>query len=221
MEEKQIANVKKLLDESTEIHYNIIQLLKQMNEIAHPVAKQTQIPKWMFYKMKDYQYCKGSAWIDEVTPLILEHDVKPKDKISPIFIRLLNLIQLCRYFNNLDLIKEYVEALEAYGIKLTIEAKNDTAPAFSPEAIKAAQNAIDQMKELQKDIYAQEEIFREEKCFEAESYEYVPKNEFREVVDIKYRKKVNKKQKNDKIKKRFKCFHQVEGAINDILQNKM
>lgn len=218
MEEKHIPEVKKLLKESTEIHYEIIKLFDEMNDAAKITAKSTKIPKWMFNKMKDCQYYKGNGW--EESPLDLSKDEKFKDKMSPVFIRLLNLVQLCRHFNNLDLIKEYIEALKAFGITITVEATHDSTPAFSPEAIKAAQATIYEMKQYQSQICELADILRDEKSLEAESYDYVPKAEFRGIVDIKYRKQINKV-KYDSIKKRFKGFHQVEEAVNNILEDRI
>lgn len=218
MEEKYIPEVKKLLKESTEIHYEIIKLFDEMNDVAKTTAKSTKIPKWMFNKMKDCQYYKGLGWEGGKDPLNLDSNEKFKDRMSPVFIRLLNLVQLCRHFNNLDLIKEYIEALKSFGINITIEATHDSAPVFSPEAIKVAQATIDKMIEYQSQICKLADILRDENSLKAESYDYVPKAEFRGIVDTNYRKQVDKV-KYDSIKKRLKGFYQVEEAINNILED--
>lgn len=172
---KKEAKIKQLMDESVKIHYKLINLWKDMDDKVKSVSKSLNVPKYLFYALKDFQYYRGLGWASENNPLELERGVKFKDRVSPIFIKLLKTVNICRQLNCLDLLDVYINTLKEYGIFIQINPHNDFVESFSENSIKQVYSVVEEMKALQKEICSLADILREEKSAESEALDYVKK----------------------------------------------
>lgn len=96
----------------------------RMNELAASVKDQTDLEKWEIHKYKDMLYYKGRGWTD--TPISKpDPDEKFKDRVSPTFRKLVQIVNILRNVGDLDLLQDYLDAVRAEGIEIKI---TETAP---------------------------------------------------------------------------------------------
>lgn len=212
-------DVKKLMVESLKIHSTLMNLWKEMELEVKPAAKTLNVPKWVFYCLKDFQYYKGLGWLDD-NPLLRDSEVKFKDRVAPCFIKLLKIVQLCRQMDCLDFLKEYLDALEEYGISIKIEPSHSSIDKFSDTTIEEIQKVVDEMKIKQKEICRLADILRDEKSLKSEMLDFVPKKDFRGVVGTKYEKVIHKL-KVEKLQKWFKNMDTLKSVYTDVIEDKI
>jgi hypothetical protein len=187
-----MAQVKEseLLSESNEIYEQKKQTAHHMNVIATETAKMQKVSKSLLNRMKDYYLYQGKGWVLN-NPLDLDNNVEFRDKISPVFIKLLQIIEDLKATDCLDLIDPYLKALNSFGIKIYIDPGKQLI-SDKEEFI----NAIESMGIFQKQINALDSQIKNEKSIEAEEINLTSKQEFAKLVSF-YNKKENGKDIDD------------------------
>lgn len=211
---KSNAEVKQLLNSSADLLKEECELWAIMEDMAKGGETSLNIPKWLFYKIKEYQYYYGLGWTDG-NPLVLEKGLKFKDRVSPIFIRLLKAVQTLRAIDNIEFLQPYLDALAEEGITITIDPKHKDIEPISKDRVDKMQEVVDSMKDIQAQICQIADILRDEKSQQAEDLRYVPKREFRGMVDL-YCKTQENKLKEDKVRKWQWYMKKTSLAIKDI-----
>lgn len=87
---------------------------------AEDISKEHHLSKSAIWKYKDYTYYKGMGWT-ETSISKPDPDEKFKDRVSPTFRKLLDIVNTCKACGDLDILKEYLTDMEAAGVKITID----------------------------------------------------------------------------------------------------
>lgn len=99
----------------------------RMGELAKSICDQTDLEKFDVHKYKDMLYYKGRGWTE--SPISKpDPDEKFKDRVSPTFRKLVQIVNILRNVGDLALLQEYLDAVRAEGIEIKI---SETAPLTS------------------------------------------------------------------------------------------
>lgn len=132
-----------------------VQKIKSQSEIAESASDEFKISKVAIWKYKDYSYYKGRGWT--TSPIAKpDSDEKFKDKISPCFRRLLDIVNTCKTCGDLTILDDYLEAMEKVGITITINPAG--LNQINQEDF---QSRIEGMKDLQKGICENADALRD------------------------------------------------------------
>lgn len=151
---------------------------RRMNEMAKIGETEFNIKKEAFLRMKDYTHYKGAGWVDG-DPLKKDPEIPVRfpDRVSPIFIKLYDLISDLSSIGYLGLIEPYLESLYSKGITISIDI---------PQA-PLNQGAVDLVYELdgyQNTICNLANEIRDNFKPEAEKLGLTPKRDFDKVLEI-------------------------------------
>jgi hypothetical protein len=174
-----------LLTESNEIYEQKKQTAHHMNVIATETAKMQKVQKSLLNRLKDYYLYQNNGWVAN-DPLQLDKAALTYDKVSPIFIRLMQVIEDLRAVECLNFLDPYIQALDSKGVKVYI---NPGKMLVSDK--EDVLNAINSMGAFQKQINALDKEIKEVKSLEAEDINLTTKSEFAKLVAF-YNKKENK-----------------------------
>ena len=135
-------------------------------------------------------------------------DSKYKDKVSPIFIKLLEVVENLREVGDYEFLEPYLTALEEFGIHIKIDEtkKSDENKA---EQIK---EVLDSASNLQTNVDTLAEELKEEKSKESEELNFTPKASF--VGILKFLDKINEgKDVEDQIQDNFTQLTMLNNAF--------
>lgn len=175
-----------LIVEANEIYDQKKLASKSMNTIAAETSKFHKIPKPVLGRLKSYYLYSGKGWTAK-DPLTIDKTKDFKtDVLSPVFAKLLQVIDDLRLLGDTDFLAPYITALQSKGIDIFI--KDDGSKLATAEDIK---DAVNSMGTWQKQVDSCDKEIKEEKSEEAEDINLTKKSEFSRLVAF-YNKKINK-----------------------------
>jgi hypothetical protein len=179
------ATESELMSEANEIFDQKKMTAHHMNVIATETAKMQKVQKSVLNRLKDYYLYQGKGWVVS-DPLELDKKAPETDHVSPVFIRLLQIIKDLRAIGDTDFLDPYITALQAKGIKIYIDPGKQEV-SDKEETL----SSINSMGAFQKQINTLDKQIKEEKAEEAYDINLTAKNEFGKLVAF-YNKKLNK-----------------------------
>lgn len=196
MDKETVEKVEELLDDSLDTLSDKKRYSKTMNSILKDCAKRVGVEPSVLKKVKNYYHYKGVNWVNG-NPLEKNKEIKEKDKISPIFIKLKEVIDNLRQINGLNLLTPYIDAMKSCGITITIDDMNSSLDDDG-----YVQEVLESASKLQTNVDALSEELKETKSEEAEKLNFTPKSSFCGVLGIL--DKINEgKDVDDKIQSTF------------------
>lgn len=185
MEKEQIdkkQEVKKLMEEASRTLTRKTLNSKEMNALAKAGEQELGISRDSLLRIKDYVHYKGNGWVDG-NPLEKDPDlaVRFPDRVSPIFIKLLNLVKDLKEIGRMDIIQEYLDELELRGIKLVIDIEEKPTNERAVEI-------VERLDRFQNNICMLANEIRDNYKPHAEKLGFTPKRDFDKVLEL-YTKK--------------------------------
>lgn len=203
------SDVLNLLSETERIENEKKVASKAMNELAKDAAKTLNGDASVIKKCKDYYYYHKNGWIDN-DPLNLDPEEKFKDRISPVFKKLRDIVIDLQTNGMVDLLNPYISALEGYGIKVIIDPAD---PVVSD--VDELKEVVKSMCGYQKVICENADIIREDHSQESEDLNFTPKSKYKEVFGL-YSRKMKGKDVDDNIQDRVTFCEMYETALNEV-----
>lgn len=198
MDKENVEKIEELLDDSLDTLTDKKRYAKTMNRIIKDCAKELEIEPKILKKIKDYHHYSGSNWTSG-NPLELNKEVKEKDKISPIFIKLKEVVENLQEVGDFEFLNPYLEAMDKCGIHITIDFNKDDSYA---NRLNEINDVLESASKLQTNVDALSEELKETKSIEAEELNFTPKSSFCNVLGIF--EKINEgKEVDDTIQNRF------------------
>jgi hypothetical protein len=204
---EQIKEVENLLNKSVNLLDEVKTARKSINTMAKDSEKSLGADASIVKSCKDMYYTKGKAWVGN-DPLTLDKDEKVKDKISPVFIKLRDIVVDLQHIGHIEWLQEYLSAIEGYGIHIKID---DVAPTVNDPA--EMEEVIKSMTGYQKVISDNSEEIKEKHAQKAEDINFSPKKEYTGVVGL-YSKLINKKDVDDAYQQKIADLESTETAYN-------
>lgn len=203
------SQVLDLLDETRKVEDEKKVAAKAMNELAKDAANSLNADPSTLKKCKDYKYYYGRGWVNE-NPLELDKDEKFKDRISPTFKKLRDIILDLQANGMTDLLKPYIGALEGYGIHITID---EADPIVSD--VEEIKEVIESMCGYQQVICENSDIIKEEHSPKSEELNFTPASKYKEVFGL-YSRKMKGKDIDDSIQDKVTFCEMYETALNEV-----
>lgn len=203
------SQVLDLLDETQRVEDEKKVASKAMNELAKDASTTLNADKATLKKCKDYVYYHKNGWVNG-NPLDLDPEEKFKDRISPTFKKLRDIILDLQANGMTDLLNDYIGALEGYGIHLTIDAAD---PIVSD--VDEIKEVIKSMCGYQKVICENADIIREEHSQESEDLNFTPKSKYKEIFGL-YSRKMKGKDIDDNVQDKVTFCEMYETALNEV-----
>lgn len=207
-----VENAKELLKETLSVLKERKIASKALADVDKRVVGATGADKSLWKKLCKIYANKGLGWSAD-NPLELDSEAKHKDIISPIFIKLLDLITVTETFEiSSEILGDYLEALEDFGIKITIDSSKfdsvDTGVLDVPleEELKDAKAYLRTMTEFSDEI-------KEEHSKKSEDLNFTPASSYSQVVGL-YRKGVNGKEIDDDVQNILSRNEMIDTAVN-------
>ena len=169
--------IEELLDDSLETLSDKKKFSKTMNTIIKDCAKQNGLEPKVLKAVKNYHHYRGVNWVDN-NPLEKDKDKKEKDKVAPIFIKLLEVVENLRAVGDKEFLEPYLTALAEHGIKIDINFED------TDKNVDEIMEVIDSASKLQTNVDALTEELKETKSVEAEELAFTPKGAFVGVLGI-------------------------------------
>ena len=205
MNVENVERIEELLDDSLETLADKKRFNKTMNSIIKDCAKENDINPKVLKAVKNYRHYKGANWADG-NPLEKDMTKKDKDKVSPIFIKLLEVVENLRAIGDKEFLEPYINALAEKGIKIDIDFKDTN------KNVDEIMEVIESASKLQTNVDALAEELKEEKSTTAEELNFTPKKSFINVLSIL--DKINEgKNQNDKIQSNFTNIIMLNNAF--------
>ena len=195
MDKENVEKIEELLDDSLETLADKKRFAKTMNTIIKDCAKKNNIDPKVIKAVSLYKHYAGSNWVNN-NPLEKDKDAKEKDKVSPIFIKLLEVVENLRAIGDKEFLKPYINALAEKGIKIDIDFED------ANKNVDEIMEVIDSASKLKTNIDTLTEELKETKSIEAEELSFTPKSSFISVLGI-LDKINNGKEMNDVLQNRF------------------
>jgi hypothetical protein len=178
---------------------------KTMNTIIKDCAKQNGLEPKVIKAVKNYHHYKAVNWVDN-NPLEKNKDSKEKDKVAPIFIKLLEVVENLRAVGDKDFLKPYIEALVNHGIKIEVDFKE------TDKNVEAIMDVVESASRLQTNVDTLANELKEVKSVESEELAFTPKNSFVNVLGILDKIREGKSQ-SDKIQDNFTNLTMLNNAF--------
>ena len=195
MDRENAQKIEELLDDSLETLADRKKFAKTMNTIIKDCAKKIGVEPSVLKKVKNYYHYKGVNWTDG-NPLEKNKVVKEKDKVAPIFIKLLEVVENLRVIGDKEFLEPYINAIAEHGIKIDIEY------ADTDKNVEEIMEVIESASKLQTNIDTLAEELKEEKSTTAEELNFTPKSSFCNVLGML--EKINEgKEIDDALQNRF------------------
>ena len=206
MDKENVEKIEELLDDSLETLADKKRFAKTMNTIIKDCAKKNDVEPKVIKAVSMYKHYAGSNWVNN-NPLEKDKDAKEKDKVSPIFIKLLEVVENLRAIGDKEFLKPYINALAEKGIKIDIDFEDTN------KNVDEIMEVIDSTSKLKTNIDTLTEELKEEKSTTAEELNFTPKSSFCNVLGIL--EKINEgKNQNDKIQSNFTNLIMLNNAFS-------
>ena len=149
---------------------------------------------------------KGAGWSG--SPLSLDKDAKVKDPLSQLFINLRDKVLVLRETGQVDILQEYVEALEGQGIHLSFDA----VPTPFDDAVG---EMFDRATSYIRTIRSYDDEVKDEHAPKAEELNFCPSREYKGLARIYKRgKKSGVEAVNDACQDKVAYCEMTETAYN-------
>ena len=205
MNEENVEQIEELLDDSLETLTDKKRYSKTMNTIIKDCAKANELEPKVLKAVKNYHHYKGVNWVDN-NPLEKDKDVKEKDKVAPIFIKLLEVVENLRKVGDKEFLEPYISALAKHGIKIDIDFEE------TDKNVDEIMEVIESASKLQTNVDTLSNELKEEKSVEAEELAFTPKGSFVGVLSILDKIKEGK-DLEDKIQENFTNLTMLNNAF--------
>lgn len=202
-----------ILEKGIEAHIEKLEYRSQLNDLAKGYAEQAMIEKKDLINAKKYLYTKGNGWGEDCLEKSTEKVDHP-DKISAVFRKFVDLIVTMNNVGKLNELNEYFDAVKSRGIDIEINLVN----MLDKETQKVVDDGMAAMDSYQKNMYDKDDYINNELATEAESTNFSPKNKFKKVVELAYKKR-DGKDVDDKIQDEYvniELYTQALEKINDL-----
>ena len=197
--------IEELLDDSLETLADKNKFAKTMNTIIKDCAKQNNLKPKVIKAVKNYRHYKGVNWKNN-NPLKKNKDIKEKDKVAPIFIKLLEVVENLRAIGDKEFLEPYLNAIAEKGIRIDIDFEDTN------KNVKEIMEVINSASKLQTNVDTLAEELKEEKSTTAEELNFTPKGSFVSILGILDKIKEGKNQ-NDKIQSNFTNLIMLNNAF--------
>ena len=195
MDNENVEKIEELLDDSLETLADKKKFTKTMNTIIKDCAKKNDVDPKVIKAVKNYKHYKGVNWVNN-NPLEKDKDKKEKDKVAPIFIKLLEVVENLRAIGDKEFLEPYLNAIAEKGIRIEIDFEDTN------KNVEEIMEVIESASKLQTNVDVLAEELKEEKSSEAEELNFTPKSSFCNVLGIL--EKINEgKEVNDVLQNRF------------------
>lgn len=195
MDKENIEKIEELLDDSLETLADKKRFAKTMNSIIKDCAKKNEIDPKIIKAVKNYRHYRGANWANN-NPLEKDNDKKEKDKVSPIFIKLLEVVENLRAIGDKEFLEPYLNAIAEHGIKIDIDFED------TDKDVDEIMEVIESASKLQTNVDTLAEELKGEKSTTAEELNFTPKSSFCNVLGML--EKINEgKEIDDALQSRF------------------
>lgn len=195
MDKENIEKIEELLDDSLETLADKKRFAKTMNSIIKDCAKKNEIDPKIIKAVKNYRHYRGVNWANN-NPLEKDNDKKEKDKVAPIFIKLLEVVENLRAIGDKEFLEPYLNAIAEHGIKIDIDFED------TDKDVDEIMEVIESASKLQTNVDTLAEELKGEKSTTAEELNFTPKSSFCNVLGML--EKINEgKEIDDALQSRF------------------
>lgn len=208
MTTEMISQVEELLNDAHDNLADKKQFTKAMKDTLKECGQTNNIEKKVLTHVKDYYHYKGANWQDG-SPLKKNPNAEYKDKVSPVFIKLLNIFQDLEAVGDTAFLQPYVDALLPYGIKIEFDAKTPD----TKDSLDDIRQKIETASNYQTNIDAVAKRIKEDNCQKSEEIGFVPKSTFNSVLTT-YEKIIEKKEVEDKVQQTIANSLMTADAFN-------
>lgn len=205
MDKENVEKIEELLDDSLETLIDEKKFSKTMNVIIKDCAKANNLNPKVIKAVKNYRHYKGVNW-ENNNPLEKNKGVKEKDKVAPIFIKLLEVVENLRAIGDKEFLEPYLNAIAEHGIKIDIEY------ADTDKNVEEIMEVIESASKLQTNVDTLAEELKEEKSTTAEELNFTPKESFISILKILYKIR-NDKDVDDIIQNNFTTITMLNNAF--------
>lgn len=197
--------IEELLDDSLETLADKKKFSKTMNTIIKDCAKANGIEPKVLKAVKNYHHYRGVNWVDN-NPLEKDKDKKEKDKVAPIFIKLLEVVENLRKVGDKEFLEAYINALAEHGIRIDIDFEE------TDKNVEEIMEVVESASKLTTNVDALTEELKEVKSVESEELNFTPKGSFVGILGILDKIREGKNQ-NDKIQSNFTNLIMLNNAF--------
>lgn len=204
MTKEDLEKVEDLLDDSLETLQDKKQFSKTQTQLLKECAETNGLGKSgksVLKRVMNYHHYKGANWLNS-DPLQKDPQAKDKDKVAPVFIKLLQIVEDLSAIGDKDFLEPYLTALLNKGIKIDI----DYGSSDTKEDLKTIIDKLDSASKLQTNVDTLNTQLKEEKSAESEEIGFAPKSTFLKVLGL------YEKIRDDKVDKAEDAINQ--GATN-------
>ena len=195
MDKENIEKIEELLDDSLETLADKKRFAKTMNSIIKDCAKKNEIDPKVIKAVKNYRHYRGVNWANN-NPLEKDNDKKEKDKVAPIFIKLLEVVENLRAIGDKEFLEPYLNAIAEHGIKIDSDFED------TDKDVEEIMEVIESASKLQTNVDTLAEELKGEKSTTAEELNFTPKSSFCNVLGML--EKINEgKEIDDALQNRF------------------
>lgn len=174
----------KLLEEAMPFVENKTKASKEMSNVSKQVREITHFDSEDISLYKDILHYKSLGWTD--TPISKpDPSVQFKDRVSPCFRRLSEIVRVCKAFGDMEILEDYFKAMKDIGIEIIVKEIPDNSQTYND-----TKDLMARMDKLQGVICHNANQLRDmgEK---AEEELLCPKGKFKELAESKYRLEAN------------------------------
>lgn len=164
------------------------QVSKDMHHVFKDASEKTKIPPEVLRRVKDYNYYFGRGW-QAGNPLDLDKEEKFKDKVSPVFIKLLTIVDDLYKVCHVELLDEYFDAMNQLGIHIDV---SDYRPEYVTYDSTISDDAVAAGVNLQSSICQLADQIKDEDSINAEQKGFGPKREYIKLINLAYSKRKGK-----------------------------
>ena len=172
-----------------------------MNSIIKECAEKNGLEKSAVKRVVGYHHYSGKNWLNG-DPLQKDTQSKEKDKVSPVFIKLVQIVEDLAALGDKDFLEPYLKAVLNKGIKIEIDYGTANLNESADDILDQIASASKKMTNV--DTLA--ETLKETNAVKAEEIGFTPKKNFMNVLGV------FEKIKNDK---------DVEDAVQEGVANSL
>jgi hypothetical protein len=170
---------------------------KAMRSAISEYSEANGIDKSVVSRCKDYAYYRGLGWNGDDPITKSAEKIKYADRVSPVFRKLLQIVNDMRDTGTIEDLEVYTTALEQYGIHILIDETDAVV-----QDVDEFRDVIRNCKGWQKVVCENNDEITDVLAEQAEEENFAPKNKFKEIVQLHERANAGKDvgdQVNDKV----------------------
>lgn len=209
-------SIDQLFNDAVEPITEKISARKQMTRVASRTIKEFKrknksLERGHLNYLKDLVHYRGM----NRSPLEVDPDSKYDDKMTKIFSKVFELINIVRSHGMDELLHEYLYALEENGIHLSYDP---VMLDFSQDELQEIKNTVFEMDRFQTIICENADVVKDELAPEAEKEDFSKASEFPTLAKIHYDREVLEKDLTEKGNKILEKLEKTKKAYEYVLQ---